>query len=429
MDNNSLLIKSLGTPTFKSPLTEKQIFVDDSDKVIRDIRFNTKNAETPAVFEGAFEKSGPRKKIYFNPKNTKVGIVTCGGLCPGLNAVIRGLVRQLWNRYKVKNIVGIKFGYQGLGDNGEEFVVLNPDLVEDIHQVGGTFLGSSRGAPTASEMVDNLIRNNINILFAVGGDGTMRGAFEIVKEIEKRSLKISVVGIPKTIDNDIPFVMKSFGFETAVEKAGDAILAAHEEARGHYNGIGLVKVMGRNTGFIAATSALSTGVVNYCLIPEIPFKLEGAKGLFASLLNRFKIKKHAVIVVAEGSGLHHIKEKQKRFDPSGNAILPDIGTYLKKRINQHFTDINVKLSLKYIDPSYIVRSAPPNSFDRVFCNRMAQNAVHAAMAGKTSLLIGNWHELMTHVPFEALSGQTKSMNPLGTLWFNVLESTTQNNLE
>ena len=420
--NEFFKIKGLGKARFESPLPEKQGFVSDDEKVIRNIRFNVKKVDPKSILREAFEKSGPRKLLYFKPNITKAAIVTCGGLCPGLNAVIRGLVRQLWNRYKVKNIVGIQFGYHGLGNQGERFINLHPALVEDIHQSGGTFLGSSRGAPPVSEMVDNLISNNINILFTIGGDGTMRGAFEIVKEIEKRGVKISVVGIPKTIDNDVPYVMKSFGFETAVEKASEAILAAHEEARGHYNGVGLVKLMGRHTGFIAATSTLATGVVNYCLIPEIPFELNAPDGLLKSLTQRVGDKRHAVIVVAEGSGMGRIPGEEKR-DPSGNLVLPDIGVYLKEKINRYFKEIKTKLSLKYIDPSYIIRSSPPNSFDKVFCNRMAQNAVHAAMAGKTSLLIGNWHELMTHVPFEALSGKTKSINPQGTLWFNVLEST------
>ncbi len=423
-----LRIKNLGKANILSPLLENQNFISDDEKVIRDIRFNLNSFDPEKVIPASFEKSGPRKFIYFKPSNTKVGIVTCGGLCPGLNAVIRGLVRQLHNRYGVKNIMGVKYGYHGLGDDGDAFVPLTPDLVEDIHQVGGSILGSSRGAPPVPEMVENLRKNNINILFAIGGDGTMRGANALVKEIEKTNLKISVIGIPKTIDNDIPFVMKSFGFETAVEKASDAIYAAHEEARGHLNGIGLIKVMGRHTGFIAATSSLATGVVNYCLVPEISFNLEGKNGLFNSIINRFKYKKHAVIVVAEGTGMEHIKSERK-LDASGNVILPDIGIHLKNRFKKYFEEKNIKLSLKYIDPSYIIRSSPPNSFDRVFCSRMAQNAVHAAMAGKTAMVVGNWHEVMTHIPFDVLSKSTKSINPKGTLWFNVLESTTQENLE
>lgn len=419
-------IKNLGKAEIKSPLTEKQNFVNENDRVLFHARVNTNNTQLlENINKLSFEKSGPRKKIFFNPRNVKAAIVTCGGLCPGLNAVIRGLVRQLWNRYEVKNIVGIRFGYQGLGYDSEEFVPLNPILVEDIHNTGGTFLGTSRGAPPVEEMVDNIVRNNINILFTIGGDGTMKGAHQICQEIKKRNLNISVIGIPKTIDNDIPYVMRSFGFETAVEKASDAVLSAHEEARGHYMGIGLVKVMGRNTGFIAASTAMSTGVVNMCLVPEIDFSIHGPNGIVESLKKRFSHSLHAVIVVAEGAGLNLIKDNDKLTDASGNMIIPDVGPFLKKAINEAFAKEKLKISLKYIDPSYIVRSAPPICFDKIFCARMAQNAVHAGMAGKTEMLIGYWNEMMTHVPFSALRGQTKRINPKGTLWFNVMETTNQ----
>lgn len=425
-NNNNFTVKSLGQAEITSTLTDQQNFVNENDRVLLHARVNLNNNNLiKNINKLSFEKSGPRKKIYFNPANVKAAIVTCGGLCPGLNAVIRGLVRQLWNRYEVKNIVGIRYGYHGLGNLAGKYVDLNPIVVEDIHNTGGTFLGSSRGSPPTKEMVNNLIKNNINILFTIGGDGTMKGAYRICQEIEKRNLRISVIGIPKTIDNDIPYVMRSFGFETAVEKASEAVLSGHEEARGHHRGIGLVKVMGRNTGFIAASTAMSTGVVNLCLIPEIPFKIHGHNGVIESLKKRFKKTLHAMIVVAEGAGLDLIKNHPQRTDESGNAIIPDIGIFLKSEINAAFKKEGIRISLKYIDPSYIVRSSPPICFDKIFCARMAQNAVHAAMAGKTEMLVGYWNEMMTHVPFSALKGQTKRINPKGTLWFNVMENTNQ----
>lgn len=425
---NDFTIKNLGKAEITSSLTEKQNFIDDNDRVLRYARINfVKEIELLKNINNlSFEKSGPRKKIYFNPRNVKVAIVTCGGLCPGLNSVIRGLVRQLWNRYEVKNIVGIRYGYHGLGNKAEKFINLAPEIVEDIHNTGGTFLGTSRGSPPSDEIVNNLVKNNINILFIIGGDGTMRGGHAICKEIEKRNLKISVIGIPKTIDNDIPYVSKSFGFETAVEKASNAVLAAHEEARAHNRGIGLVKVMGRQTGFIAASTAMSTGVVNLCLIPEVSFTLCDKSGIIPYLKERFKKTRHAVIVVAEGAGQDLFEPSDnKKTDASGNPVLPDIGTFLKSEINNLCKKEKIEISLKYIDPSYIIRSAPPNCYDKIFCARMAQNAVHAAMAGKTEMLIGYWNEMMTHIPFSALTGQTKRINPLGTLWFNVMETTMQ----
>ena len=426
-DKISFRIDKLGNSCISSSLTEKQSFIEDSERVRMHLRFSKDDAELElGNLEGlSFEKSGPRKQIYFNPETTKAAIVTCGGLCPGLNAVIRGLVRQLYNRYGVKNIVGIRYGYHGLGNAGKAFIQLNNNVVEDIHYRGGTILGASRGTPEKKEIVENLVKHNINILFTIGGDGTMKGAYEIAKEVERLGLKISIIGIPKTIDNDIPYVMQSFGFETAVEKATDAVLAAHEEARGHSNGIGLVKLMGRSTGFIAANASISTGVVNLCLVPEIPFSLEGKEGIYQYLKERFKKKSHAVIIAAEGAGQELISKQKEAKDASGNVIFEDIGKFLQENIKDYFEKEGKKCSLKYIDPSYIVRSAAPNCFDRVFCARLAQNAVHAAMAGKTAMLIGYWHGVMTHVPFKALSGQTKKINPNGTLWFNVLESTSE----
>ena len=422
-----LSIPVLGNAEIESPLTKKQKFVNEDLGVFLNIfaggeHSSNSNQQQKNI---TFEKAGPRQKIFFNPKTTKVAIVTCGGLCPGVNAIIRTLVRQLWNRYEVTNIVGVKFGYSGLSNLGQGFIELNPKKVEDIHMQGGTILGSSRGMPAIEEIVNNLIKNNINILFVIGGDGTMKGAKKICAIVKEKQMKISVIGIPKTIDNDIPFVDTSFGFHTAVERAGEAVKAAHEEARGHFNGIGLVKVMGRNAGFIAANAALATGVVNLCLIPEVHFTLEGENGIIKTLKKCFKEIGYAVIVIAEGAGVDLVKNTEKAYDPSGNLLFPDVGRFLKDQITKNLAKENIKNSLKYIDPSYTVRSAPPNSFDRVFCVRLAQNAVHAAMAGKTEMLIGYWHGIMTHVPFRELGQRTKRINPKGAFWFTVVESTTQ----
>ncbi len=424
-------ILNLGEKTIQSPLTAKQNFVDDTQRVLYNIRLNSQKKvhSIKEIYKNSFEKSGPRKKIFFQPSSTKVGIVTCGGLCPGMNAIIYGLVRQLWNRYEVKNTIGIRYGYRGLSNNHVTPIRLTPQKVEDIQFLGGSILGTSRGAIAAKEIVDNIVKNKINILFTIGGDGSMHGALAISEEIFRRGLKISIIGIPKTIDNDIPYVITSFGFETAVEKASETIMAAHKEARGHENGIGLVKVMGRNAGYIAAHATLSTGVADLCLIPEVPFSLSGQQGIITNLVNCFKKSSSAVIVVAEGAGRDLFKTPSQKKDPSGNiqyrSESMDIGLLLQKEITKSLNKKKIKFSLKYLDPSYFIRSSAPNCFDRVFCTRISQNAVHAGMSGKTSMLIGYWHGEMTHVPLRALSSQLKRINPIGTLWFNVLESTLQ----
>lgn len=422
-------IESLGPCLWDSPikLADSGAFTSDDDTIalkpnLRTLLEQLKNGIPPE----AFEIAGPREKIFFDPSQVRAAIVTCGGLCPGLNSVIRAVVMQLWHRYGCRYIEGIRNGYQGLAAaNVHHFNGLTPDDVEDIHTQGGTILGTSRGTPSTAEIVESIIAKGINILFAIGGDGTMRGAAAINAELQKRGAKVSVIGIPKTIDNDIPWVRRTFGFETAVSIAVESVKAAHVEAESVFNGVGLVKLMGRESGYIAANATLASGDVNFCLIPEVDFDLEGNGGLFDALHQRLKAREHAVIVVAEGAGQKFFEAASKReTDASGNIKLGDIGTFLRDRIKEHFKKLNVPMTLKYIDPSYLIRAHCGNAGDQLFCARLAQNAVHAAMAGRTGMLVGFWHGRMTHVPFHAISGRQK-INPAGELWFNVLESTGQ----
>jgi 6-phosphofructokinase 1 len=373
----------------------------------------------------SFELAGPRSQIYFSPSHTKAAIVTCGGLCPGINSVIRALVHQLWHRYDVRNIVGIRYGYQGLSPlSKDEPIPLSPEKVMDIESGGGSFLGSSRGAPEVTDIVDTLQKLNINQLYPIGGDGTMRGAWHIYEEIQKRGLKIAVVGIPKTIDNDIPYVRRSFGFETAVTISAAVLTAAHAEAKGTRNGIGLVKLMGRHSGYVTANATLATGLPNFCFIPEVPFQLDGPGGLFELLEKRFQKSDHVLIAVAEGAGQHFFSASNEK-DASGNVKFHDIGIYLKDRLSQHFKAKNFETSVKYIDPSYMIRAAPATPPDALFCAKLAQDAVHGAMAGKTGIIVGYWHGQNTYVPIKALLGNSQRIKPSGKLWFNVLETTGQ----
>jgi 6-phosphofructokinase 1 len=380
--------------------------------------------ETNTVPE-SFEKGGPKEFLYFDPAKTKVAIVTCGGLCPGLNNVIRGLVMQLYNRYGVTRIVGIKYGYEGfIPKYKHDIIELTPDLVENIHTNGGTILGTSRGHQDVGDIVDALERMNINILFTIGGDGALRGALAITEEVQKRGLKISIAGIPKTIDNDINLIEKSFGFETAFTIATDILRGAHNEAKGAYNGIALVKLMGRDSGFIASNAALAVQEVNYVLIPEVKFDLEGPKGFLKVLRNRLERKHHALIVVAEGAG-QDLLEKSSAVDASGNKKLNDIGLFLKDAISAYFKAQNMEMNMKYIDPSYIIRSLPPTPADSIYCNRLGTNAVHAAMAGRTKMLISMIHNAYVHVPMELAVSKRNSVDPEGPLWRDVLIATGQ----
>ncbi|HEY9054318.1 MAG TPA: ATP-dependent 6-phosphofructokinase [Rectinemataceae bacterium] len=425
-------IESLGRPNLDSPLGLSRSYGDfspnfasDEDLIRYRIGASAGIADAPAKSE-LLELAGPREKIYFSPSHVHAGIVTCGGLCPGLNDVIRAVVRSLWQLYGVRRISGIRYGYKGLlPDYGLEVLPLNPDLVDDIHKLGGTMLGTSRGGgERTQEIVDTIERLNLNILFAIGGDGTQKGALAIAEEIGRRGLRISVVGIPKTVDNDIEFVEKTFGFDTAVVKASEAVSAAHMEAHSQMNGIGLVKLMGRDSGFIAVHTVLAVHEANFVLIPEVPFELEGPKGLLASLERRLERRGHAVIVVAEGAG-QELLAASGGADASGNRKLGDIGLYLKERIQAHFDSLKREINLKYIDPSYMIRSAIAEPVDSLYCERLGNNAVHAAMAGKTKLIIGLVHNEFVHIPIAAATSSRKMVDPEGGLWRDALEATQQ----
>jgi 6-phosphofructokinase 1 len=422
LEPEQLEIQRLGECRIASPIKGIR-FLENGDRVLLSSSLDTVNR---ILEQGdklpAFEKAGPRSKIYFDPSKLKCGIVTCGGLCPGLNDVIRAVVLSLYYNYKVRTVFGFPYGYEGLTYRfGHTPMELNPEEVSRIHEYGGTILGSSRGHQDISEMVDTLDRMNIGILFAIGGDGTLRGAQGIAEEIRRRGLKISVIGIPKTIDNDISYVERSFGFETAVSEAVEAIDAAHTEAKGARNGIGLVKLMGRESGFIAVYASLARSDVNFCLIPESTFTLGK---LLDCLRDRLQKRGHAVIVVAEGAGQDLMQASGER-DASGNIRFNDIGVFLKERIGAHFKEIGIEATLKYIDPSYTIRGVPANPHDSAFCLLLGQNAVHAGMAGRTNMVVGFWMGTFTHVPIPLAVSQRKKVDPESWVWSSVLTSTGQ----
>jgi len=426
-------ISDLGEAKIPSPIQKgargaySRSFVNDADRIVIDV--NIENLLT-MVKEGkdlpTFELAGPRSKIYFDPSKLRCALVTCGGLCPGLNDIIRAIVLELFYGYGVNNTLGFKYGLQGfIPDYGHDVMELKPETVGSILEKGGSILGSSRGPQPIGEVVDTLERMNIGILFMIGGDGTLMAATRIADAITARNLKISVIGVPKTIDNDIYLVSRSFGFDTAVDVATQAIKGAHNEADAYPNGVGLIKLMGRHSGFIASTAALAQQEVNFVLIPEVDFDLEGPQGFLSSLESRLKQRGHAVIVAAEGAGQKFFDRQGVEQDESGNIKLKDIGFFLKDKIVSYFTSKNIEVSLKYIDPSYTIRSLPANANDSVLCSFIGRDAVHAGMAGKTKLLIGRWNNHFVHLPMSASAGKRKQVNPKGKLWLSVLGATGQ----
>lgn len=372
-----------------------------------------------------FEKAGPRKRLFFDPKQTRAAIVTCGGLCPGLNNVIRSATRELHRSYGVDTVLGIRGGYRGLDPNrGKPPVELTEDIVEDIHKEGGTMLGTSRGPVDMEVAVEFLIRHRINILLTVGGDGTQRGGNALLEKARLRGHALAIVGIPKTIDNDVRYVTRTFGFGTAVDEAVRVINSAHTEARSVENGVSVVKLMGRHAGFIAAAATVASQDVNICLVPESPFVLEGPEGLLAALERRLDRKPHAVVVVAEGAGQNLLGSSGEK-DESGNLKLHDIGLFLRDQFNAHFKARNIEMTLRYFDPSYQIRGCPANTEDALLCDRMGRHAVHAAMAGKTGLVISYLNDQFVHVPIEVIVDGVKQVDLDGGLWRAVLSSTGQ----
>jgi 6-phosphofructokinase 1 len=413
-------ITTLGEAKYPSPIRRT---IKDTFRVPEQI---VQDLEAPGVSGLTFELAGPRAKLFFDPKETRAGIVTCGGLCPGLNDVIHSLFHELHYAYKVKEVLGFRGGYQGLDPDCQRGpIVLTPEFVDDIHKEGGTVLGTSRGPVDIGRAVDNLIRLGVNVLFTIGGDGTQRGGNELFQEATKRGHALAVVGVPKTIDNDVAYVARTFGYFTAVEEAAKVLHRAHTEARSVENGIALVKLMGRHAGFIAGGATVASQDVNFCLVPEVPFRLEGERGFLASLKARLLRRSHAVIVVAEGAGQQLLENSGGDRDASGNVKLKDIGLYLRDRIESFFKDEKIPVVMRYFDPSYIIRSSPANAEDSILCDLFARHAVHAAMAGKTGLVIGFLHEKFIHIPIELLAKTKKRLDPDGHAWNAVLASTGQ----
>ncbi|MGW4523860.1 ATP-dependent 6-phosphofructokinase [Amycolatopsis sp. NPDC004378] len=437
---DDLRVRRLGECRFDSPfsaaLSTKETsphYVAEGDRVLlEDTVSMLAGHGLPAGLVPSFEAAGPRRKIYFDPANVTAGVVTCGGLCPGLNNVIRGLVQELSVHYRVKRVLGFRNGLRGLtAENRYDTVELTPEGVRDIHNAGGTILGSSRGGQDAGEMVDTLVARGVDILFVIGGDGGMRAATFLGEAIRARGLDIAVIGVPKTIDNDLPFTDQSFGFQSAFARATDFISAVSVEAAASPNGVGIVKLMGRHSGFIAAYAALAAAAADIVLIPEIPFALGGADGLLAHIEQHVRAKGHVVIVLAEGAGQDLVEEhglpqhNGRGTDASGNVKLGNIGELLKERITVHLTAAGLVPTMRYIDPSYAVRSIAANAYDSVYCLRLAHAAVHAAMAGHTEAAVARWRRRFVHVPLSLMTSRRNQVDPDGDLWMSVLETTCQ----
>jgi len=416
-------IMSLGKPHFDCPKERGHFVSENANGTL--VYISKKGFENHREEPVFFEEAGPRRKIFFDPPKTKVAIVTCGGVCPGTNDVIRSIVMDAHHNYGVAATLGIRYGFRGfIPECRHDVMELTPDSVAHIHEFGGTLLGSSRGPQSSEEIVDALERMNINILIIVGGVGSMRAADKIMAEIHARGLKIAVICVPKTVDNDVSYVSCAVGFRTAVEKATEAIACAHIEAEGAPYGIGLVKLMGRYSGFIAAEACMGLKHVNLALLPEERFELRGERGFLPALEKRLKDRGHCVVVAAEGAG-QHLLPGTEQTDASGNPILGDICGLLQKEIKSYFKETGLPVTMKYIDPSYIIRSVPANTWDAIYGGFLGQHALNAGMAGKTGLIISNFHDRYVHVPLSLVIRARKRIDPSSHYWWAVRDATGQ----
>lgn len=392
-------------------------FIGEDECVLGDIVL--KSTE-PHVLK-AYPRAGPRGSLHFEPSETRVAIVTCGGLCPGLNSIVKNLVTTLQTQYGVSKIYGIRGGYRGFTSLGWEAPLeLTSEFVEHAHHIGGTLLGTSRGGFDAEKIVEWLKAKNIHQLYVVGGDGTHRGAYKLGELCLAKGLNVSIAGIPKTIDNDIGVIDRSFGFMTAVSEATRAIAAARVEAECNMpNGIGVVKLMGRNAGFLAAYATLASQDVDLCLVPEVPLELNGPNGVLNHVEKVINQKGHAVVVVAEGAG-EELLGMSADTDAGGNRKLPPVGEWLCQQIKDHFKSKSKEATLKYIDPSYMVRSVPADAADSYLCMTLAQAAAHGAMAGFTMFTVGLVNNRTVMIPIPELARKSpRSMSATGRTWERV----------
>jgi 6-phosphofructokinase 1 len=434
--NLDLAVPALGSATIRSPLKLSTIkgdriynFIGEDECVLMEALATRDRASPEMEKSAAFERAGPRELLFFEPSKLRAGIVTCGGLCPGMNNAIRSAALELLNHYRIAEVWGFRYGFAGLNPSeGVDPIRLTPEILEGIHHDGGSILGSSRGPQPPAIVLETLQRMGVQLLLVIGGDGSMRAAHTVYEEASRRGALISVVGVPKSIDNDVPLVDKTFGYETAFSIAVESILSAHTEASAYRNGVGLVRLMGRHSGFIAASAAVAESDADFVLIPEVPLVLDGPDGFLEALVIRLRSNGHVVVVVAEGTGQDLMASNDvppEERDASGNIRLLDIGIYLKQRIDQELGQRDLQHTVKYIDPSYLIRSAPANPSDSLYSSDLARSAVHAGMAGRTGLLIGYWNGEYTHVPLREVIKRRKEVDLEGDLWHAVLETTGQ----
>ncbi|AQA12753.1 6-phosphofructokinase [Streptomyces samsunensis] len=329
----------------------------------------------------------------------RVGVLTGGGDCPGLNAAIRGIVRKGVEVHGF-DFVGVRDGWRGALEGA--VVPLDVPAVRGILPRGGTILGSSRTNPLASEdgvgrVRETLAEHEVDALIAIGGEDTLGVAAALGGE------GIRVVGVPKTIDNDVAGTDYTFGFDTAVNIATEAIDRLHTTAESHTRTL-VVEVMGRHAGWIALHSGIAGGA-NAILIPEQPFDIDQ---VCAWVENRFKIRYAPIVVVAEGAvpKQGQMVVKDSSLDAFGHVRLSGIGEWLAHEIAAH-TGKEARTTVL----GHIQRGGTPSAFDRWLATRFGLRAIDTVKDQDFGMMVALRGTDIVRIPLTEATVGTKAVDP------------------
>lgn len=424
---------------YQNPRSENEIGIYRSPE---SRRLATADVDILRLFEQAgspppsFPEAGPRKELCFDPHRVKAAVVTTGGLAPGLNSVVHSIVDRHFNTYELNEtlggaVYGIYDGFRGLRDCASNSTTLNPKVTLDWLRQGGSNLGSIRFRDPQGEkhLVDEIAKSitqmAIDILYVIGGDGSQLIAHKVAQAVPS----ISVLGVPKTMDNDVLWVRESFGFDTTVEQATHAINALHFEAQSTRR-VGLLQFFGAESGFVAANAALASGQVDLVLIPEAFNNLSDEqlqhywKMLLGHLDDRVKRQAHmphAIVVVAEGVETALVQQKSRKLGRKGDFL-----ELLKQDIAGKVRDRRGRcLEIFVNEPRHYIRSGAANAHDQIFCERLGALAVDNGLAGYTNCMVSHWLTEYVLVPLELVVQGQKSIQTSGMFWRQVETSTGQ----
>jgi 6-phosphofructokinase 1 len=492
-----------------NPVSERVIGADrkSDSRILVDVRSSypiTQPTSGPSLCSCAvkgqltFAEAGPRNMLRFpghHKKLLKVGVLVSGGIAPGINAVISGIVQRhvLYHTPQITDlrvpgktprsytlqVFGFRNGFAGLLAGDDVTVLYDSDSPDEklrahlrrIANRGGSEIGTSRYDDLLStadpdkrekdldQVAENLANRHFDILYVIGGDGSMRAAHATWKRSRDNGKSLSVIGVPKTMDNDILWVWQSFGFLSAVEKAREALQQLHTEATSNPR-LCVVQLFGSDSGFVVSHAALASGVCDAALIPEVPFTMKKlADYITERLSKRFRPgaggqSPYGMIVMAETAvpqdAEDYLSDPEVDLDENEKAAIqafvskgcrvhgqtPDelrtgglkvVSRVLQKRIREMKVDDAYWADFRVFtnEPRHLLRAIPPSASDVAFGQRLGVLAVDNAMAGYTDFMISQWMTEYVLVPLDLVVLGRKRVPPNGIFWKSVVASTGQ----